>query len=375
MLLLSAFQALNSEKGALWILFTVPRSLQSILYEKTQLWASLALIYPIAVFAVSIFVSHRVDSQLLGLGAVVLLGVPIYASIAVSLGVFGCDPLAQDAQAKISITYVYLYMLLSGLYTYAIFASAWSQRLVLIMLSGLLASALWQKARDELPFLLDPAASPPARVSTSDGMIAAMMFFVFQGVAALAMGAGRTPLTAFQIIVVFSIAGAITYGAVRITYWRTKTQEVPSIFRRGVRLAPALGWGSAAGLIAALAGLIYVFAVKRLGLVEEVSNPLAITIVHSAWFVALAVFAAPLFEEFIFRGLIFGGLRRSTSVAQAVLISAAVFALVHPPASMIPVFMLGICTAIAYDRSKVLLAPMITHAIYNALIVGYQLAR
>jgi ABC-2 type transport system permease protein len=375
MLLLSAFQALNSEKGALWILFTVPRSLQSILYEKTQLWASLALIYPIAVFAAGIYISHRVDSQLLGLGAVVLLGVPIYASIAVSLGVFGCDPLAQEAQAKISITYVYLYMILSGLYTYAIFASAWSQRLVLIMLSGLLATALWQKTRDELPYLLDPAASPPARVSTSDGIIAAMLFFVFQGVAALVMGASRHPLTAFQIVVAFSIAGAITYVAVRLTYWRSETQEVPSILNRGVRIAPTLGWGCAAGLTAALCGLIYIVLVQRLGLMEEVSNPLAITLSRSALLVALAVIAAPLFEEFIFRGLIFGGLRRSLPTAQAVLLSAAVFALVHPPVSMIPVFVLGICAAVAYHRSKVLLAPMLTHAIYNAIIVGYQFTR
>jgi ABC-2 type transport system permease protein len=76
----------------------------------------------------------------------------------------------------------------------------------------------------------------------------------------------------------------------------------------------------------------------------------------------LAVVAAPLCEEFIFRGLIYGGLRRSMSAPPAMLMSAAIFAVVHPPLSMLPVFVLGLCTAWTYERSKTLLAPMLVHA-------------
>ena len=50
-----------------------------------------------------------------------------------------------------------------------------------MVLSLLLAFALWQKARDRLPYLLDADVAPPARVSTSDGLIAAMVFFVVAG--------------------------------------------------------------------------------------------------------------------------------------------------------------------------------------------------
>ena len=39
-LMMSAFQTLNSEGGALWLLFTIPRSIESILREKARLWAS-----------------------------------------------------------------------------------------------------------------------------------------------------------------------------------------------------------------------------------------------------------------------------------------------------------------------------------------------
>jgi ABC-2 type transport system permease protein len=92
------------------------------------------------------------------------------------------------------------------------------------------------------------------------------------------------------------------------------------------------------------------------------------------WLVALAVVAAPLFEEFIFRGLIFNGLRRSMGALPAMLASAAIFAIVHPPASMLPVFVLGLCAAFAYERTRMLLAPMLVHAVYNAIILAWQIA-
>jgi ABC-2 type transport system permease protein len=90
------------------------------------------------------------------------------------------------------------------------------------------------------------------------------------------------------------------------------------------------------------------------------------------WLAALAIVAAPVFEEFIFRGLIFGGLRRSLGPLAATLASAAIFAVVHPPASVLPVFVMGACAALIYERTRMLAAPMAVHAIYNAAILGFQ---
>jgi hypothetical protein len=114
-----------------------------VLREKARLWAVLALGYPLVVFAAAIAVRGRFEIELVGLAAIVSLGVPIYAVIAVALGVFASDPLAQEVRSKLRPTYVYLYFLLCGLYTYALYASAWSQRIVLIVLSALLAISLW----------------------------------------------------------------------------------------------------------------------------------------------------------------------------------------------------------------------------------------
>lgn len=373
MLMLSAFQTLNSEGGALWLLYTVPRSLGSIIDEKARLWSALALIYPTVVFAVAIAMTHHVDLELLGLASMVLLGVPIYSRIAVSLGVFGCNPLAQDAQSKVHVTYVYLYFLISGVYTFAIVTSTWWQRVVFVVLSALLALALSQKARDQLPYLLDPASSPPARVSIADGLIAAMLFFVLQAVCALAVGGARHTITVVEIVVIYSIAGALTYGIFRLSYWRAGTQGVPALRGRGSSLGSMAGWGVAAGILAGIAGLAYVAFILRFGLLGEQRGTAVQGLAHRIEFLALAVIAAPLFEEFIFRGLIYGGLRRSMTPLAAALFSAGVFAIVHPPQSMVPVFVLGFCAALAYERTGALLAPMLAHAVYNAVVVGYPL--
>jgi ABC-2 type transport system permease protein len=87
------------------------------------------------------------------------------------------------------------------------------------------------------------------------------------------------------------------------------------------------------------------------------------------WICILAIVAAPLFEELLFRGLIFQGLWRTTGPTLAILGSAAVFALVHPPISVIPVFGLGIAAAISFRKSGFLLAPVLTHAVYNTMVI------
>jgi membrane protease YdiL (CAAX protease family) len=83
----------------------------------------------------------------------------------------------------------------------------------------------------------------------------------------------------------------------------------------------------------------------------------------------LVVVLAPLFEEFIFRGLLFRSLRRATGLPLAVAGSAAVFAVIHPPVSFLPVFVLGVVAALAFERTRLLWAPIAAHAVYNGALV------
>ena len=118
--------------------------------------------------------------------------------------------------------------------------------------------------------------------------------------------------------------------------------------------------------------MLYLFGLDALDLLESAVRASKSYASLGLWTLPLALIAAPLFEEFIFRGLIFGGLRRSFGVWPATLASAALFAIVHPAFSIIPVFVLGVCAALVYERSRSLLAPMIVHAGYNACVIGAQ---
>lgn len=371
MLMLSAFQTINNEGQVLWLLYTFPTTLEQVLKEKAKLWAVLALVYPLVLFGIGLGMARHLDWHMAGIVALVLAGIPLYSVIAVALGVFASDPLAQDVRTRMRPSYVYLYMLLVSLYAYGIYARVWWQALVVLVLTAGLAQAFWQKARDALPYLLDPAAAPPARVSTADGMIAVMLFFVLQAVGGLFMLHVLKMESDAVVLLAYALAGAIVYLLARLVYWRARAAGVPAL--RGGPVAATLGLGLGTGLGAALFGLGYMALLHLAPWWRPEAPASAAPHIGAAWLVALAVVAAPLCEEFIFRGLLFGGLRRSMAFLPAAALSAALFAIVHPPASIVPVFVLGLCTAFAYERGKGLLAPMLVHALYNAAVVGFQL--
>ncbi|PTT80920.1 CPBP family intramembrane metalloprotease domain-containing protein, partial [Pelomonas sp. HMWF004] len=211
MLMLSAFQTINTEGAALWLLYTFPRSIGQMLKEKAQLWAVLALVYPLCIFVpAALQVRDGAGWPLLGHALLALAGVPLFAVIAVALAVFASDPLAEERAARVRPGYIYLFMLLSGFYAYGLWAAQWWQSLVTVLLTGLLALALWQKANDHLPFLLDPVAAPPAQPSVADGLMAAMCFFVCQVVLAALWQAVQPGLPGPGLLVSFVAAGALT---------------------------------------------------------------------------------------------------------------------------------------------------------------------
>jgi len=368
-LMFSAFQTLNSEGHSLWILFSLPRSLSSILWEKVRLWGTLAFAYPLAFFAAAVGARSAIDfSGALGL-AIALMGVPIYAVIATSLGVFGANPLAQDAQRKIKPAHAYFYMLLASLYTYAIYATVLWQRAALLIITSLLAFALWQRAKDQLPFLLDPSAAPPRTISLADGMVAALVFFVLQGVVLMIVLRRNDVPSGRDLLLAFVLAGAITAVGTRVVHRLARAKGVPTLIGQG--LARSLGWGAAGGLLAAVLGIAYLLLLRSAPSLRQALEPTALEFPsRGPWLIALAVVAAPLFEEYIFRGLVFGGLRRSIGFVGAALGNAAIFAIVHPPISFAPVFCLAVIAAAAYEKTGTLLAPVLTHALYNGVIVG-----
>jgi len=85
---------------------------------------------------------------------------------------------------------------------------------------------------------------------------------------------------------------------------------------------------------------------------------------------------APILEEVVFRGLLYGTLRRRLGWPAAAVLSAAVFAAAHGYglAGFGSVFASGIMWAIAYEKTKSLLPGMVAHAANNISAASAVLA-
>jgi ABC-2 type transport system permease protein len=315
-------------------------------------------------------------------GFLALYGVILYAFIAAGIGVMATNVLEDAPRARMRAGMVNLYLLLIGMYAFAIYAPSFWTKLGQLVLSTLLAFALWQKVKDRLPYLLDPQASPPQTISLSDGLIAALAFFVIQGFTGLVLHQSKSTPDTMQITLAYSTAGIVVASLTLYTLWRHK---VPDLWEYlgfistkytsallGVRNSVA--YGLAGGGLAALGAAIYLHVLTLIPSWEIWKEDAETRAFfsgeeHSLWLLALALIAAPLCEEFIFRGLVYRGLRRSLHPALAIVASAALFAQVHPAVSVIPVFGLGLVAAFCFERTGLLLAPIIAHMTYNACVI------
>ena len=84
---------------------------------------------------------------------------------------------------------------------------------------------------------------------------------------------------------------------------------------------------------------------------------------------ALALLMAPLAEEVFFRGMLYNALRRRLHVVIAAPVQAIIFGLSHHfgAADTTGVVLIGLALALLYEWRKTLLAPVLMHALVNAL--------
>lgn len=146
----------------------------------------------------------------------------------------------------------------------------------------------------------------------------------------------------------------------------------------------AVAWGAGTGLLAIPVALglqaLSAQCFSRLGV--EVSEQTAVTALrtHDApWQLALlgagAALLAPVTEEHFFRGVLYrAGLFRLSRAVAAVLTSA-LFALSHGnlPA-LLPLLALGLLWTWLYEHTGDLLAPIVSHALFNAVNFGMIIA-
>jgi membrane protease YdiL (CAAX protease family) len=84
----------------------------------------------------------------------------------------------------------------------------------------------------------------------------------------------------------------------------------------------------------------------------------------------IAVIIAPLFEEILFRGLLFPWVVRRAGLWPAVGLVSLFFAAIHMHLpSLLPLFLLSSFFCLAYARTRSLLVPIGMHAAFNGVTV------
>ena len=374
-----ACNTLALEAPALWIYLTVPTSIDRVLIQKAAFWSGLAASIAVAVF---IAVTPSSVAALLGSAPVLLLmvvGVVLNEFIATGIGMLGTDALETEPRRRIQPAMSYLYMMLATMFGYAVYApSAWA-KFAQIVLSALLAFALWQKVRDHAPFLLDPNDAPAPSIAVADGIIAALAFFVLQGILALCFIAFDCSAGA-SLLFAFVGSGLVVGSATLFILWRNRLPELLATLGltrpHGGVLRGLLG-GVAGGIAGGLIAYVYLVVLARVPFLHRLREETVSLSSDDAnarvWFAILAIGAAPVFEEFIFRAVLYRGFRRSLGPMRAMVSSAIVFAIVHPAIASAPVFVLGFITAVVYERFRSLLAPIAAHMTYNAIVISLAL--
>lgn len=143
--------------------------------------------------------------------------------------------------------------------------------------------------------------------------------------------------------------------------------------RAGIGPAKFAGIAIGGYVAAYLTVLVYTALVELFGLefLESPSQLPSDLFDHTAVVVLMGIavmIAAPIAEEVLFRGFLFGGLRRYWGFVPAALVSGAVFSLAHGYIGLIIPFMLvGAVLAFVYERSGSLLTAIATHFIFNAV--------
>lgn len=85
-----------------------------------------------------------------------------------------------------------------------------------------------------------------------------------------------------------------------------------------------------------------------------------------------AVVVAPIVEETMFRGFLYGVLKRYSDGYFAAMCSALLFAVVHMHVgSLVPLFVLALGFCLAYELTGCLLVPMFMHAFFNGASIVF----
>ena len=82
--------------------------------------------------------------------------------------------------------------------------------------------------------------------------------------------------------------------------------------------------------------------------------------------------AAPVTEEFLFRGILLHRWTTKWGITPALIISSILFGILH--ANIVGLFVFGLMMALLYIKTRTLIVPIICHSLNNLAAIGLELA-
>ncbi|MFO0933131.1 MAG: CPBP family intramembrane glutamic endopeptidase [Planctomycetota bacterium] len=238
------------------------------------------------------------------------------------------------------------------------------------------------RRRDERAGLVRPARAPapppvPFHPLVAVGLWIAMMafsqvalFVVLKAVPSAAEGAGVSWPWGFGVTAAGTVTAAVV-AAVALRRARRAQGRTPW------PVGPALALGGKGWLVATAitipATLVWVAILSATGNAPEVQDLVERAVradASRAFLVALGVLGivvAPVTEELLFRGAMFGSMRARLGSRVGAILSSLIFAAVHMSlTAFVPLFVLALVLCWVYERSGSLVAPVVVHMLNNA---------
>lgn len=187
--------------------------------------------------------------------------------------------------------------------------------------------------------------------------IAASMVTMLIGAVSGAFNGGVMFSTTYALSMILMLLGTLGYRKMRGCTGRT-------LFFSLRRFNPMLVlWGFILVLITGIViePLLALFPDWLLDLVDSMGD-------YGGWSILTLTVLAPVLEEMIFRGAILESVRAKKGTAAAILISAAVFGVIHLiPQQVVNAFFIGLILGYIYIKTGSLVPVIIIHALNNGL--------
>lgn len=243
--------------------------------------------------------------------------------------------------------------------------------------------------------MLDESSPPEPRVETPDG--ATVPWTGWDLVASMCVGLALGVGGAFAVVLalrglgadlsdttIYSVASVVIYGAFGLAAWGFALRRHAATFQdagfRWVGVGPLILAFPLVGLLIFATFVILALTSAIIGDVptareQVVPGETSLLLVDLFWLLLAAAVAAPIVEEFFFRGLLFPYLRARRGLVFAVMVSAALFAVVHFVPPLIPaLFVFGIVQALVAYRLKSIYPAIVMHAFNNAVLLLFVYA-